>query len=249
MDPLYRYFANLAPKAQLGGDWDLLVQQTNTKIVNGTSEAWAKSLLDNTISDILENPKLKEVILYKGNEAKRQSNSVYRKPRQNPNESVREVNFMKTYCIVGGNTKWGPIHCNSLFSAMYQQLLSKVKDWCNFEMVVMLQSLIKQIEIPVVSVEKILRTMMYHNADQLTGRPVNGRNIRELLRKSADLWTHKPYVKNLIEFYINKGEIAMNSYNHMRQGIHHATSSMLNFVVNTLVETLIKKYLRKWCQC
>ncbi|UHM27692.1 MAG: RNA-dependent RNA polymerase [Fushun diaea subdola nairovirus 1] len=245
LDQSHRNFSTLAPKAQLGGDRDLLVQETDTKLLNATSELFAKSVLDNTTSDILVNPKLKELILDKSNDYKLQSKQNHGKQVQVPGERWEFVMFDRTYCIAGDNTKWGPIHCTSFFSSMYQQLLTDIKDWTNFEMIVMLKSLIKEIEIPVASIEKILRTMMYHNESELKMTRMKSSNISKILLKTEELWVHKPFVGFLIKNYISKGVSALNSYNHMGQGIHHATSSVLNFVVSTLIEVLLTRKFRR----
>ncbi|UQM93876.1 RNA-dependent RNA polymerase [Meihua Mountain virus] len=238
----HRFYAVLAPKAQLGGSRDLLVQETGTKVIHATTEMFSRNLLKTTKDDGLTNPHLKETILNAGLEALQTMRLVDGKPAS---EGGNLLTFYKVVCISGDNTKWGPIHCCSFFSGMMQQLLKDVPDWCSFYKLTFIKNLCRQVEIPSASVKKILNVLRYYLSDKGGVERLSEEEIRNKLCETLDLWGNNDIVKFLITTYLSKGVMAMNSYNHMGQGIHHATSSVLTSVMAELFEELTIDYYKK----
>ncbi|AMT75419.1 RNA-dependent RNA polymerase [Orthonairovirus sakhalinense] len=235
----HRFFAVLAPKAQLGGCRDLLVQETGTKLIHATTEMFSRTLLSTTNDDGLTNSHLKENILNVGLESIQTMKMTHGKPV----ESFKGlVNFYRVMCISGDNTKWGPIHCCSLFSGMMQQLLKDVPDWCQFYKLTFIKNLCRQVEIPSASIKKILNTLRYHISDSTDIEALTERDIRQMLLSNLDLWEHNQIIQFLVKTYISKGQMAMNSYNHMGQGIHHATSSILTSAFAVTFEELARDF-------
>ncbi|AMT75380.1 RNA-dependent RNA polymerase [Avalon Bres virus] len=235
----HRFFAVLAPKAQLGGCRDLLVQETGTKLIHATTEMFSRTLLSTTNDDGLTNSHLKENILNVGLEAIQTMKMSHGKPVEN---FKGLVNFYRVMCISGDNTKWGPIHCCSLFSGMVQQLLKDVPDWCQFYKLTFIKNLCRQVEIPSASIKKILNSLRYHVSDNTDIEALTEREIRQLLLSNLDLWEHNRIIQFLVKTYLSKGEMAMNSYNHMGQGIHHATSSVLTSAFAVTFEELARDF-------
>nr|WPV62119.1 MAG: RNA-dependent RNA polymerase [Wufeng shrew orthonairovirus 2] len=239
----HRFFSVLAPKAQLGGCRDLLVQETDTKLIHATTEMFSRTLLSTTTDDGLTNPHLKESILGSGLE----SLTIMRKQDgMAPDNSSTCQTFYKVFCISGDNTKWGPIHCCSFFSGMMQQVLKNHQDWASFYKITFLKNLCRQIEIPAPSLKKILNVVKYkYNCKGNELSNMTERQLRELLADSTSEWADLPHVQFIIENYLSKGLLAMNSYNHMGQGIHHATSSILTSVMSELFEELATSYFKQ----
>nr|QKK82908.1 RNA-dependent RNA polymerase [Taggert virus] len=235
----HRFFAVLAPKAQLGGCRDLLVQETGTKLIHATTEMFSRTLLSTTNDDGLTNSHLKENILNTGLEAIQTMRVTHGKPV----ESFKGlVNFYRVMCISGDNTKWGPIHCCSLFSGMMQQLLKDVPDWCQFYKLTFIKNLCRQVEIPSASIKKILNSLRYHVSDAVEIEAQTERELRQLLLSNLNIWEHNKIIQFLVKTYLSKGEMAMNSYNHMGQGIHHATSSILTSTFAVTFEELARDF-------
>jgi len=243
MDPNHRIFSTLAPKAQLGGTRDLLVQETKTKIINATSESFSKSLLAQFNCDGLTNPNLKESILKKSSIEKQESFRLH--GTQIIDKACIEsykVLFRQTYCISGDSTKWGPIHCCSFFYAMYVQLLSDAPDWRNFMSLVMLKGIDKIIEIPIAAIEKVLNSFLNSNEYRDHLSSPNTITLDEALNKFSIRWEWKPFMKYMVKECLLKGKQVFQSYNHMGQGIHHATSSVLALMVSFIYERYTKMY-------
>nr|AMT75395.1 RNA-dependent RNA polymerase [Erve virus] len=237
----HRFFAVLAPKAQLGGSRDLLVQETGTKIIHAATESFSRSLLRTTNDDGLTNQNLKETVL---NHALDSLTTMRNVDGELLKGSSNLIQFYKVICISGDNTKWGPIHCCSFFSGMMQQLLKDHPDWSAFYRLTFVKNLCRQIEIPAASIKKIInvaKLRMEHNQDIDS---LSEEQAQDLLKKSADEWSALPYVKFLIKTYLRKGKLAMNSYNHMGQGIHHATSSILTSIMAETFEELCTHYFK-----
>nr|QNS29864.1 RNA-dependent RNA polymerase [Kasokero virus] len=238
LDPNHRFFAVLAPKAQLGGHRDLLVQETGTKVVHAATEMFSRTLLSTTKDDGLTNTHLKETILNCGLEAINQFKVIHGKE---VSKDTGQYYFYKVCCISGDNTKWGPIHCCSIFSGMMQQLLKDYDDWTSFYKLTFLKNLLRQVEIPAASVKKILNSFRYKNkdikVDQLTEA-----ELRDEMANRLSTWDGNNVIKFLVENYISKGKMAINSYNHMGQGIHHATSSVLTSIMAEINERLIVNF-------
>ncbi|BAU21075.1 RNA-dependent RNA polymerase, partial [Tofla virus] len=238
----HRFYAVLAPKAQLGGSRDLLVQETGTKVIHATTEMFSRNLLKTTKDDGLTNPHLKETILNSGLEALQTMRLVDGKAAT---DGGTLVTFYKVVCISGDNTKWGPIHCCSFFSGMMQQLLKDVPDWSAFYKLAFIKNLCRQVEIPAASIRKILNVLRFYLSDKGGVERLSEDEIRNKLCETLDLWGGNDIVKFLITTYLSKGIMAMNSYNHMGQGIHHATSSILTSVMAELFEDLTIDYYKR----
>ncbi|AXP33563.1 RNA-dependent RNA polymerase [Estero Real virus] len=234
----HRLFAVLAPKAQLGGHRDLLVQETQTKLIHATSEMFSRSLLKTTNDDGLTNPHLKEQILSTGL-SMIEKEKILHGTKLSGSSCVYQ--FFRVCAISGDNTKWGPIHCCSLFSGMMQQLLKDSPDWSNFYKLVFLKNLYREIEIPAGSIKKIINVLRY-TSDQDLER-MSEPELRNELKKSLEHWNHNPIVQFLISTYLANGKMALNSYNHMGQGIHHATSSVLTSIMGEVINNIITEYL------
>ncbi|BAP90965.1 RNA-dependent RNA polymerase [Leopards Hill virus] len=235
LDPNHRFFAVLAPKAQLGGHRDLLVQETGTKVIHAATEMFSRTLLSTTKDDGLTNNHLKETILNCGLEAINQFKIIHGKELS---KGSGQYYFYRVCCISGDNTKWGPIHCCSIFSGMMQQLLRDYDDWTSFYKLTFLKNLFRQIEIPAASIKKILNSFRYKNkdikVDQLTET-----ELRDEMANRLQTWKGNDIMTFLVENYVSKGKMALNSYNHMGQGIHHATSSVLTSIMAEINERLI----------
>ncbi|UHR49913.1 MAG: RNA-dependent RNA polymerase [Hangzhou paederus fuscipes nairovirus 1] len=237
-------FYTLAPKDQLGGVRDLLIQDLPTKVNNATSELFAKSILEQTQIDGLTNLNLPTSILEVSNNSTNLSRKSDKQVITVSNiQGEEHVTISATFCISGDCTKWGPIHCCSFFSGMWQQLLRDHKEWKHFMMINMMKSLEKRIEIPVASVKKILLSFM--NSDMYL-ESYNTTQLKDELvkhfRKFSERWKWSEYVVFLIKEYLSKGEMAMRVYNHMGQGIHHATSSLLTASFSYVFDTYFKKF-------
>nr|YP_010840000.1 RNA-dependent RNA polymerase [Meram virus]QNH88011.1 RNA-dependent RNA polymerase [Meram virus] len=238
----HRFYAVLAPKAQLGGSRDLLVQETGTKVIHATTEMFSRNLLKTTNDDGLTNPHLKETILNVGLDSLQNMRNLNGRPAT---EGGGLLTFYRVVCISGDNTKWGPIHCCSFFSGMIQQLLKDVPDWCSFYKLTFIKNLCRQVEIPSASIKKILNVLRFYLSDKGGVERLSEEEIRQQLCESLDLWGDNDVVKFLITTYISKGIMAMNSYNHMGQGIHHATSSLLTSLMAEVFEDLTIDYFKK----
>ncbi|ALD84358.1 RNA-dependent RNA polymerase [Yogue virus] len=238
LDPNHRFFAVLAPKAQLGGHRDLLVQETGTKVIHATTEMFSRTLLSTTKDDGLTNNHLKETILNCGLEALNQSRIIHGKELS---KGAGQFYFYKACCISGDNTKWGPIHCCSIFSGMMQQLLKDYDDWTSFYKLTFLKNLCRQIEIPAASIKKILNSFRFKNKD-LKVDQLTESELRDKMVERLSTWESNEIIQFLVENYVSKGKMALNSYNHMGQGIHHATSSVLTSVMAEVNERLIINY-------
>lgn len=246
LDVGHQFFATLAPKAQLGGNRDLFVQETGTKLIHATTEIFAKTLLGQTTDDGLTNSKLKEEILNKSLQQFKVSANHHGDiiPKGPGEEGEQLINFYKVMTVAGDNTKWGPIHCCSFFSLMYQQLLLDHPDWKHYIMLVMLKDLYKEVEIPTASISKILNSLK-HDEEFIKNYKLNTSHAelsKELLRIS-DNWSWKPLVQDLINNYLSKGIGCMRCYNHMGQGIHHATSSLLTSMLAEFIKEIVGKYV------
>nr|ACH99799.1 RNA-dependent RNA polymerase [Nairobi sheep disease virus] len=238
----HRFYAVLAPKAQLGGSRDLLVQETGTKVIHATTEMFSRNLLKTTQDDGLTNPHLKETILNVGLDALSTMRLLDGRP---VSEDSKLLNFYKVICISGDNTKWGPIHCCSFFSGMIQQLLKDVPDWSSFYKLAFIKNLCRQVEIPAASVKKILNTLRFRLSNKGGVESKSEEELRKELSDSTEEWGDNDTVKFLITTYLSKGIMALNSYNHMGQGIHHATSSLLTSLMAELFEELVIDYFKR----
>nr|WAK75162.1 MAG: RNA-dependent RNA polymerase [Huangpi Tick Virus 1] len=236
----HRFFAVLAPKAQLGGHRDLLVQEIMTKIIHAASETFSRALLATTQDDGLTNQHLKESILQYAFEQMQLSNSSHGGSTSESHTSVRF--FCKTFAISGDRTKWGPIHCTSFFSGMMQQLLQDCPDWCSFMKLVMLKNLYRQVEIPSGAVKKIINAFKLHTEGKYHLEEMTEDSLRRLLLEHSDIWKDNHMIQFLVQVYLSKGKLALDCYNHMGQGIHHATSSVLTSCMAVLVEDVIISY-------
>ncbi|ALD83626.1 RNA-dependent RNA polymerase [Gossas virus] len=241
LDVNHRFFAVLAPKAQLGGHRDLLVQETGTKMIHATTEMFSRTLLSTTKDDGLTNSHLKETILNSGLEA---INTMKLNHGKETFPKSDQYQFYKVCCISGDNTKWGPIHCCSLFSGMMQQLLKDVNDWSSYYKLTFLKNLCRQVEIPASSIKKILNSFKYKNSDVKVDE-LSEEELREKLFERLETWDDNEIIKFLVANYISKGKMALNSYNHMGQGIHHATSSILTSIMSFIIELIIRRYYKK----
>ncbi|WAX23731.1 MAG: RNA-directed RNA polymerase [Cencurut virus] len=237
----HRFFSVLAPKAQLGGSRDLLVQETSTKLIHATTETFSRSILGTTEDDGLTNPKLKEAILGTALD----SLSTMRKIDGTLVEGSNTLyTFYRVVCISGDNTKWGPIHCCTFFSGMIQQLLKDHQDWVSLYKITFIKNICRQVEIPASSLKKILNVLKY-KTENLNLSNVSENEARNLLGESQSYWSDLPYVSFLIKNYLSRGILAMNSYNHMGQGIHHATSSLLTSIMSELFQELCVHHYKK----
>nr|UKM35729.1 RNA-directed RNA polymerase [Great Saltee virus] len=237
----HEFFAVLAPKAQLGGHRDLLVQETYTKLIHATSEMFSRTLLSTTNDDGLTTAHLKENILCSALNCIELSKKTHGAPVED-NDKLKH--FYKVFCISGDNTKWGPIHCCSFFSGMMQQLLKDHPDWSSFYKLVFLKNLYRQVEIPAGSIKKILNAFRFNNIDKKI-EEMNEFQLRNLLVETVDEWNENPIIKFLIVTYLAQGKVAMRMYNHMGQGIHHATSSILTSIMGDVISHFIKLYVQK----
>ncbi|URZ29345.1 RNA-dependent RNA polymerase [Pangolin orthonairovirus] len=238
----HRFFAVLAPKAQLGGHRDLLVQEIMTKIVHAASETFSRALLSTTNDDGLTNQHLKEAILQHAYDQLQLTSHSHGKLLSSAAGSMRF--FIQTFCISGDRTKWGPIHCTSFFSGMMQQLLQDTPDWSSFFKLVMLKNLYRQVEIPAGAIRKILNSFRYKVKSKVPLEQMTEEQIRQLLSENLDLWESNHMMQFLVQVYLSKGKMALECYNHMGQGIHHATSSVMTSCISVLTEELIINYFQ-----
>nr|UYL95362.1 MAG: RNA-dependent RNA-polymerase [Yanbian Nairo tick virus 2] len=236
----HRFFAVLAPKAQLGGHRDLLVQEIMTKIVHAASETFSRALLSTTNDDGLTNQHLKESILQTAFEKMQSSAFSHGKSVTDGPGGLKY--FSKTFCISGDRTKWGPIHCTSFFSGMMQQLLQDAPDWNSFFKLVMLKNLYRQVEIPTGAVRKILNSFRLRVESKVPLEQLTEDELRHLMAENIDIWDDNHMMQFLVQVYISKGKLALECYNHMGQGIHHATSSVMTSCIAVLTEELIVSY-------
>ncbi|AMT75422.1 L [Sapphire II virus] len=242
LDKNHEFFAVLAPKSQLGGHRDLLVQETHTKLIHATTEMFSRTLLSTTKDDGLTNPHLKEQILNSALNKIQMMKRHHGKPYQDGSHLLQ---FYRVFCISGDNTKWGPIHCCSLFSGMMQQLLKDFQDWSNFYKLTFLKNLFRRVEIPSASIKKILNAVRYNHKGSKPIDMMTELELRELLIDNLKIWEGQPIIQFLVATYISKGYSSICSYNHMGQGIHHATSSILTSIMSEAVEIFITSYLSK----
>nr|WAK72435.1 MAG: hypothetical protein [Shanxi tick virus 2] len=239
----HRLFAVLAPKAQLGGHRDLLVQEIMTKIIHAASETFSRALLATTNDDGLTNQHLKESILQSAHDSLQLSSFSHGKVVSDSGGGTKY--FSKTFCISGDRTKWGPIHCTSFFSGMMQQLLQDAPDWSAFFKLVMLKNLYRQVEIPSGAIKKLLNSFRYRVKTSMPIESLSEEQLRHLLSENLDIWSDNHMMQFLVQVYISKGKMALECYNHMGQGIHHATSSVMTSCMAVLTEELIVAYFQE----
>nr|USZ80660.1 RNA-dependent RNA polymerase [Sichuan tick nairovirus] len=246
LDIGHQFFATLAPKAQLGGNRDLFVQETGTKLIHATTEIFSKTLLSQTNDDGLTNSRLKEEILNKSLQQFKLSEEHHGRvlPKDNDDIGGNMINFYKVMTVAGDNTKWGPIHCCSFFSLMYQQLLLDHPDWKHYIMLVMFKDLYKEVEIPTASISKILNSLK-HDEKFIKNYKTNTshRELSSELLRISEKWSWKPLVQDIINNYLSKGVGCLRCFNHMGQGIHHATSSLLTSMLAELVKEIVSRFV------
>lgn len=238
----HRFFAVLAPKAQLGGHRDLLVQEIMTKIIHAASETFSRALLSTTNDDGLTNQHLKESILQSAFDQMQTSSFSHGKPVSDSGGGIKH--FSKTFCISGDRTKWGPIHCTSFFSGMMQQLLQDAPDWNSFFKLVMLKNLYRQVEVPSGAIRKIINSFRLRVETKVPIEQLTEEELRHLMAENIDIWSDNHMMQFLVQVYISKGKMALECYNHMGQGIHHATSSVMTSCMAVLTEELIVSYFQ-----
>nr|WAK75151.1 MAG: RNA-dependent RNA polymerase [Nairoviridae sp.] len=238
----HRFFAVLAPKAQLGGHRDLLVQEIMTKIVHAATETFSRALLATTDDDGLTNQHLKESILQSAYDQMQASKHAH--GRLVPDSDGGLKHFSITFTISGDRTKWGPIHCTAFFSGMMQQLLQDAPDWNSFYKLVMLKNLYRQVEIPSGAIRKILNAFRLHLSTKVDLESLTEDQLRALLLENTEIWKENPMIQFLVQVYLSKGKMALECYNHMGQGIHHATSSVMTSCMAVLTEELIHSYFQ-----
>ncbi|ARF07704.1 polymerase [Pacific coast tick nairovirus] len=238
----HRFFSVLAPKAQLGGHRDLLVQEIMTKIIHAASETFSRSLLATTNDDGLTNQDLKESILQHAHDQMQISFHTHGKPV--PGTEGTLIQFHMTVTISGDRTKWGPIHCTAFFSAMMQQLLQDVPDWNSFFKLVMLKNLYRQVEIPSGAIKKVLNAFRLHLGIKEDLDSMTEDQLRDLLSRNVGLWNANPFIQFMVQVYLAQGKMALECYNHMGQGIHHATSSVMTSCMAVLTEDLIASFFQ-----
>ncbi|AJG39253.1 RNA-dependent RNA polymerase [Tacheng Tick Virus 1] len=238
----HRFFAVLAPKAQLGGHRDLLVQEIMTKIVHAASETFSRSLLSTTDDDGLTNQHLKESILQSAYDQMQSSKASHGRPVSDSPGGLRY--FSITFTISGDRTKWGPIHCTAFFSGMMQQLLQDAPDWNSFYKLVMMKNLYRQVEIPSGATRKILNAFRLHLSTKVDLDSLTEDQLRRLLLENVDIWKDNLMIQFLVQAYFSKGKMALDCYNHMGQGIHHATSSVMTSCMAVLTEEVIHSYFQ-----
>lgn len=76
------------------------------------------------------------------------------------------------------------------------------------------------------------------------GRTNPAQLYAELARIAKD-WSWKPLVQDIILNYLVKGKLCLQCYNHMGQGIHHATSLVLTSLLAKLIEDLLVHYIEQ----
>nr|WFD55805.1 MAG: RNA-dependent RNA polymerase [Henan tick virus] len=238
----HRFFAVLAPKAQLGGHRDLLVQEIMTKIIHAATETFSRALLSTTNDDGLTNQHLKESILQTAYDHMQLSAHSHGKPIGPSTGNMRF--FSKTFCISGDRTKWGPIHCTSFFSGMMQQLLQDAPDWSSFFKLVMLKNLYRQVEIPSGAIRKLLNSFRYRVKTPMPIEQMTEEQLRQLMSDNLDIWSENHMMQFLVQVYLSKGKMALECYNHMGQGIHHATSSVMTSCMAVLTEEMVVSYFQ-----
>nr|WNT98870.1 RNA-dependent RNA polymerase [Orthonairovirus tomdiense] len=236
----HRFFAVLAPKAQLGGHRDLLVQEIMTKIIHAASETFSRALLATTNDDGLTNQHLKESILEHARDKLQLSHQNHGKPLIEGSTMMKF--FIMTFCVSGDRTKWGPIHCTAFFSAMMQQLLQDAPDWSSFFKLVMLKNLYRQVEIPAGAIKKILNAFRLRYNGKKSLESMTEDELRKALSDNVDIWNGNPFLQFIVTVYLSRGKMALECYNHMGQGIHHATSSVMTSCMAVLAEEMIVSY-------
>nr|UYL95363.1 MAG: RNA-dependent RNA-polymerase [Yushu Nairo tick virus 1] len=236
----HRFFAVLAPKAQLGGHRDLLVQEIMTKIIHAATETFSRALLSTTNDDGLTNQHLKESILESARDKLQLAKLNNGKPLGEGPVVMRF--FIVTFCVSGDRTKWGPIHCTAFFSAMMQQLLQDVPDWNAFFKLVMLKNLYRQVEIPAGAIKKILNAFRLRFRGPRDISSLSEDELRKELANHVDIWEGNPFLQFIVTVYLSRGKMALECYNHMGQGIHHATSSVMTSCMAVLAEEMITAY-------
>uniref|UniRef100_A0AB38ZK66 RNA-directed RNA polymerase L n=1 Tax=Crocidura tanakae nairovirus 2 TaxID=3139555 RepID=A0AB38ZK66_9VIRU len=246
-DKSHHFYAGLAPKAQIGGDRDLLVMERQTKVAIHCTEAASKSLMETAVrNDGLTNKSLKEEILSKAQIAIKNKDLI----DQSRKVDAELVDWVTVEIISGDCTKWGPIHCPAVFSSIAQQLLKDNPDWSAAYMIIMLKSLNKKLEIPSAAIEKMLRSLT--GSDQF-------RRLIERLKFEGDeekkreamvmccdlLWKNNPTVQKLVRDFLSKGHRAFTAYNHMGQGIHHGTSSLHGNLCSGPIDELVISFIQR----
>lgn len=234
-------FAGLAPKAQFGGNRDLLVQEKMTKVLNSSCEAFAEGVLGHTQRDAMTNHSLADSFLDDCHKLAQESYRNHGKLAVDQNKSG--TIFHKVVMISGDHKKWGPKHSCMHFNSMYAQLLINHPDIYRFTSCVMVKSLEKRIEIPSASTEKILRSFVksrFFRPEFLNKSSES--SLVAALREFSKEWDWSPVAGNLLRSYLMKSQMCMNSYSHMGQGIHHKTSSVLTAAVSYLVEDIILEF-------
>ncbi|AJG39244.1 RNA-dependent RNA polymerase [Sanxia Water Strider Virus 1] len=244
LDTGHRFYGGLAPKAQIGGDRDLIVQERKTKIAVHTNEMFCKSLMKSSVkNDGLTNPKLKEEILDLASKEMLQS-----KLNHGMHLSEGRKMIYRVYNVIGDCSKWGPIHSTSFFGVGSQQLLSECEGWSQYSMLTMLKSLYKGIEIPTASIEKILRAIIndseFKKDSESYKDNMNSEGFKNCVLKHGErVWSRNKIAQLLLKNYIVKDKAFVSSYSHMGQGIHHRKSSEHASTMHITIDQLVRDYI------
>lgn len=244
LDKTHIFYGSLAPKAQIGDDRDLIVQERKTKVVVHANEMLCKSLMQSSVkNDGLTNPRLKEDILGLAAADMKSAKNNHGADHGNGMKM-----FYKSYQVIGDCSKWGPIHCTSFFSSVMQQLMRNVEGWCYFSMMVMYKSLYKEIEISIASIEKVLNSLLMDQQFRSEVMPCfeekNTEKFAEIISKHVKrIWKGNEIVAQMITHYFLKGYASIKSFSHMGQGIHHRMSSLLASLCHYVIDQIMSEYL------
>lgn len=242
-NPIY---AGISPKAQIGATRDLFVLYCGSKLQIRTTESLSRALMSTcTTRDALTDKRAKDRFL------------TYAKTMMQMSQEQNGIQvgdsskvFHATWNIVGDCTKWGPIHSSASFSVYMQQLLSTTPDWSPHVRLLMLKFLTKHVEVPPEAIVKIINSFFddpefVRAKNNLSGVNMD-KELGRLMKKHVKrIWNNNKCATSIVDWSLSKSRNYIKAYNHMGQGIHHATSSLLQSGCSYLIDDIVTSYVER----
>uniref|UniRef100_A0AAT9JFL9 RNA-directed RNA polymerase L n=1 Tax=Periplaneta americana nairovirus 3 TaxID=3133472 RepID=A0AAT9JFL9_9VIRU len=242
-NPIY---AGISPKAQIGATRDLFVLYSGSKLQIRTTESLSRALMSTcTTRDALTDKRAKDRFL---TYAKTMMQMSLEQDGIHVGENSKVLHA--TWNIIGDCTKWGPIHSSASFSTYMQQLLSTTPDWSPHVRLLMLKFLTKHIEVPPEAIVKIINSFFDDPEFVRAKNNLNGSNmdkeLSKLMKKHVRrIWSGNKCAISIVEWALSKSRNYIKAYNHMGQGIHHATSSLIQSGCSYLIDDVVSNFIER----
>ncbi|AJG39266.1 RNA-dependent RNA polymerase [Wuhan Millipede Virus 2] len=233
---IHQQYAGLASKEQLAGARDLFVLSVNTKLCTKVMESFSRAILDICPDDTLLHAEYKEQHLNAGLSQKK----LFFKG---------EVQSYTYACAaIGDNTSWGESMQPQHFLNYLKPILTCAPDWDGYVRLFLTHHSNKFVEIPNNITESVInlivtaKTLSIDRKSSPAGQLIKAIGITRQIDIEEAFKTSKnprPNMNIIKNWYLSKGLNYMRSYNHMGQGILHATSSLMGVCVNRLISVCI----------